>query len=321
VLVQRDGIFLDLSTGDRTGVGIGLLGVNEPKKDEVCLDTPAKQVFWGENNLTFRMHSGNAVTSFGNFQALKRVMCPPKGNDMRHCPWSNHTRHNDRSRQTASVALQVKVESNKASSLADVQIDIKDLIRLTSSHAGDKVSVRVFLSTNGDKISQLVEHNTTLHAIRVQMLAALAQIVDKYPDFVRAGNFELYIDSYGDVKSVDIRTVDEQHIFRESAISKIRNLGLLVARYGVVDVIPSYNSVLHYSPDEYDGTLLCWVRYLEEAVATDNEENGTWQRGSRYWQGQWRYFGTSLLGNSYEWAENELQRLPGSFKRPEINVP
>ena len=140
------------------------------------------------------MHLDNAVTSFGNFQALERVMCSLKGNDMRHCPWSNHTRDNDRNRQTASVALQLQVESNKASSLADVQIDIKDLIRLTSSYAGDKVSVCVSLSTNGDKISQPMEHDTTLHAIRVRMLAALAQIVDKYADFLRAGNVELYID-------------------------------------------------------------------------------------------------------------------------------
>jgi hypothetical protein len=86
VLVKQNGVFLDLSSGERMGVDIGLLGVNESEDDKGIDTIPvANELFWSKNKFAFRIYSSNVVTSFENFQALERVMCFPQDTYTRHC--------------------------------------------------------------------------------------------------------------------------------------------------------------------------------------------------------------------------------------------
>jgi hypothetical protein len=187
------------------------------------------------------------------------------------------------------------IETDTIANLANVRIDIKDLIRLTSSYDGSHISVHISIST------QKMHSETILHTIRVRMLAALAQIVEKYPTRLRAKNFALYVDGYGNARSMEVRQDGEDQIFQEPAFCKADDLVSAVLQYRVID--------LSRKVIEYDGTLWCWARYLEEAVMPYNSEKAVWGIHSFY-------FGTALTGNWLGLPKNMLQRRPDYFGRP-----
>jgi hypothetical protein len=305
VLTPHNAIFLDPPTGEYSGVDIGLLSVKEAKYKFYT----AKEMFWNENNFTLRLRSSDAVTSFGSFQALEPVICLEKVKYGRHCPWGNRTGRHDTER-TGSITLQLEVESDTVLSLADVRVDMKDVIRLTSSYTGAKVSIRFSLSKTGAEDALVEGYTTVVYAILVRMAAVLSCIAKKYPNILKANDFELYVDGHGNVKSVEIRDLGEPHIFQEGAFYKFDGFAAVVAQYGAFRVD-------HYDrDDQYDGTLWCWVRYLEESIACIDEE-------SEIWLCHVYYFGTDATSNNNgrpNMPKNQLLRIEGTFSRPGVHA-
>jgi hypothetical protein len=295
VLVQKQGITIDSLTGEKSGVDIGLLNI-----DRYGEDTHPQDIFWIENAFNLRLHSSEATTSFGQLEALARVLCREDEIYTSHRPWAVCSR----GPQHGPVRVELLIENDELATLSCARIDITHLLRAISSYRGKTVDFRLVLAPRRANGVPLEQCTVPLGVLQIKALAALTPVVEKYPALMEAEDFAIYVDGRGDVKVVQTEAWGEQHTFSDKAFEPVSHLAHIVAQFGIV---PKG----WQGPDaQYNGTLWYWVRYLEEVVAVPDD----WYP-SEISVCNKKYFSTatdSFLG----WQQASLLRKPSSFERP-----
>jgi hypothetical protein len=206
VLVQKQGVTIDLSTGEKSGVDIGLLSI-----DLYGGDTHPQDIFWVENTFNLRLHSSEPTTSFGQFEVLTRVFCREEKTRSSHRPWAVRSTGPEH----GPVCVELLLENDELASLSCARIDITNLVRATSSYRGGTVDFRFILAPRRANGVPMEQYIITLGVIRINVLAALAPVAKKYPALMEAKRFAIYVDDRRDVKVVQTQARGKQHTFSD----------------------------------------------------------------------------------------------------------
>lgn len=151
------------------------------------------------------MDSTVSETSFVNFKDLERILCHKKDLMLPFeiCPWAGRCG----SWKQSHFILNLSFQAATTLTMAEIRVDVKDLLRLTSSYREDRICSHIFQRTNqNDEPTE--QYTILLDTLRARVLEALARIFENSPTDLRADDFTIYINSLGHVVSIQTN----QHI-------------------------------------------------------------------------------------------------------------
>ena len=298
VMCSADGVVVDLDTGKRSvSDGLGLLNLKTHGVFDYPLPPP-RQLLWERNKFLIRMSSSKSVLPSDDFGPVQDVLCKDKTENNWQYPWKGRHGHHD----CGPVRLELNFKLEDKLTLADVRIGVMSLIRLTSTFNGRRFDIDFNLmpSHNGGGI--LEQRTVSLHSVRARVLELLSQVIGKTPKRLHSTQFEVFIDGHGEVKSMELTIDNAKHTFDAVSYTKKKIVAEVVKRYGFL-IDPTSN----YKTDQtrYDGTLWCWLRFLEEVIFKEPKD---YQGRTEMLACHARYFGVYVAPAMHPPVKNYLWR-------------
>ena len=252
VLCAQGPVIFNLDTGKRTGIEAALLSMRTPNPLREHHYWP-EEMFWGGNNFVFRMSSNTGLMASSRFQSLEHILCQEHGSSgYWRYPWAR------RARAFPCGRMYLELSFKEGLSLADVRFGVKDLLRLTSAYDNQRFDIRVSLMHGHEGNPR--SHTTSLYNLQARVLGLLYLRYLPGAAQLRATDFDIFVDGYGEARSVQIISDDKRHTLTDEFVG---------ARKHTEEYIRStcgraYDG--YGSGGRYDGSLSCWVHYLQHIM-------------------------------------------------------
>ncbi|KAK1907961.1 hypothetical protein P3342_013280 [Pyrenophora teres f. teres] len=197
----------------------------------------AKSIFWSQNSFTYRTILEPPLFDKKTSQRrLQAVLCTKKtGLHLdSHRLWPNASHHVSKSGHQ-NITVEFNFEYDHAMTLADVRIDAKHLIRITSHLDGRKCFVRFKVSSTVDGVTKTEENTVSLRHIRARILELLSQAVSTTHRIVNSVVFDFNIDGNGNAGRLKYTIKrDSKSIFGSEEYKQLPSIEAVEAHYGVL---------------------------------------------------------------------------------------
>jgi hypothetical protein len=275
-MLCSDGVEIGLDAKKATGANIALLSVSRD------ITSAAMLVFWTQNSFTYTMTLEPPPINLETSQRLlEEALCAkqvqPIQPPYRHpkvWPWTSRHVHPEFDHHPAIVDFDFNY--NYTMTLADVRIDAKHLIRITSHLHGEKCYFRFNLRCLIDGRVHTEQCVVSLRYIRARVLELTSQVLHTRPKLVQYGyycnKFEIDISGRDETSHFKYTVAKEgfSAVLQGSDFDRLPSIEVAEQQYGMVAKEEAYAPYV-LSPDDGDfryfqGEIEAYLRYLQEVV-------------------------------------------------------
>jgi len=194
----------------------------------------ARPIFWSQNIFTYRMtQKPMAVHEKTSLSPLEAALCTKVvGVDM-FSPiyWPYASRHVYEN-QHQSIIIEFDFHYDCAVTLADIRIDAKHLIRITSHLEGNKCFVRFKVSSTVDGVTNTEQSTITLRYIRCRILELLSQAISTDRRIFGSPSFDFDIDGNGEADYLGYNLESDERIYGSNSYNRLPSIEMTKRIYG-----------------------------------------------------------------------------------------
>ena len=241
---------------------ISLLFVNREISDI------ARPIFWSRNIFTYRMTQGPMPVDKTSQDRLEAALCT---NQIAYYifptrRWPYNSRH-IYDNQHQSITIEFNFHYDRAMALADIRIDAKHLIRITSPLDGRKCFVRFKVSSTVDGVTKIEQSTITLRYIRDRILELLSQAISTNRRIADSSSFDFDIDGNGEDGRLEyIVESNAKSVYGSNSYNQLPSIEDVEAQFGIFNRQGYRSRLFVYPPPCFTGELITYLIYLQAVV-------------------------------------------------------